>query len=264
MVNEIRETMINPKISIVIPVFNEGKTIGIVMDRVLSVPYLSEIVIVDDCSVDETVYIVDKFVAENSGLVRLIRHETNLGKTAALRAGFRASSGDIVIVQDADLEYDSSEIANLVQPIIDCVADVVYGSRFLVRKATRVSYLNHFLANKFLTFVSNLFTNFNLTDVETGYKAFRGDIIRNMIISSKGFGFEIEVTAKIAKLGCALCEVPISYYARTYEQGKKLGIRDGFAAFWYIFRYNLLCSLKNSYQSIPSEDLVMIRAKHSV
>jgi hypothetical protein len=139
----------------------------------------------------------------------------------------------------------------VIAPILGGNADVVYGSRFLVRKAARVLYFYHFLANKGLTFLSNLLTNVNLTDVETGYKAFRGDIIRNMIITSSGFGFEIEVTAKIAKLGCAMYEVPISYHGRTYEQGKKIGLKDGIAALWYILKFNLLCSLKESYRVLP-------------
>ena len=144
-----------------------------------------------------------------------------------------------MVVQDADLEYDPSEIAELINPILTDRADVVYGSRFLVRRAARVLYFRHYLANKFLTFLSNILTDLNLTDVETGYKAFRGDIIRNMVITSDGFGFEIEATAKIAKLHCRIYEVPISYYGRTYEEGKKIGMKDGILAIIYIFVYNL-------------------------
>ena len=140
--------------------------------------------------------------------------------------------GDIVIVQDADLEYDPSELPLVIRPILEGHADVVFGSRFLVRRATRVLYFYHYIANKFLTFTSNLFTNLNMTDIETGYKAFRGDIIRNMVIVSSGFGFEIEATAKVAKLGCAIYEVPISYYGRTYDEGKKIGWRDGVRALY--------------------------------
>ena len=157
-----------------------------------------------------------------------------------------------MIVQDADLEYDPTEIVDVVTPIVNGMADVVYGSRFLVKKASRVLYYYHYLANKLLTSMSNLLTNINMSDVETGYKAFRGEIIRNMIITSSGFGFEIEVTAKVAKLKCAIYEVPISYYGRTYEQGKKIGAKDGVAAFWYLFRYNLFCSLRASYRVIPA------------
>src|SRR5205823_13855289 len=148
----------------------------------------------------------------------------------------------------ADLEYDPEEIPDLIQPILEGYADVVYGSRFMVRKAARVLYFYHYLANTALTFLSNLFTNINLTDVETGYKAFRGEIIRDMIINSKGFGFEIEVTAKIAKLKCAIYEAPISYYGRTYEEGKKIGFRDGIAALWYIMRFNLFCGVSESFR----------------
>jgi glycosyltransferase involved in cell wall biosynthesis len=174
-----------------------------------------------------------------------------MGKTAALKTGFAASRGDVVIVQDADLEYDPSEINAVVAPIFEGQADVVYGSRFMVRKASRVLYFYHFLANKALTFLSNLLTNVNMTDVETCYKAFRGEIIRNMTIPSTGFGFAIEVTAQVAKLHCRLYEVPISYYGRTYEEGKKIGFKDGLAAGWYIFRYNMFCSLAESYIRIP-------------
>ena len=162
------------------------------------------------------------------------------------------TTGDIVIVQDADLEYDPNEIGEVIEPILLGEADVVYGSRFLVRKAARVLYFYHYLANKGLTFLSNLFTNVNMTDVETGYKAFRGDIIRNMKITSSGFGFEIEVTATAAKLRCAMYEVPISYRRRTYDEGKKIGLKDGFAALWYIIKFNAFCSLEDSYRTLPN------------
>jgi glycosyltransferase involved in cell wall biosynthesis len=168
-----------------------------------------------------------------------------------LKTGFALTRGDIVIVQDADLEYDPSDIPVVIRPIIEGNADVVYGSRFLVRRATRVLYFYHYLANKFLTFTSNLFTNLNMTDVETGYKAFRGEIIRNMIITSRGFGFEIEVTAKVAKLKCAIYEVPISYYGRTYEEGKKIGVMDGVEAFLLVFKFNLFCGLRSSFRQLP-------------
>jgi glycosyltransferase involved in cell wall biosynthesis len=180
--------------------------------------------------------------------VRYTRHAKNAGKTEALKTGFALTKGDIVIVQDADLEYDPNEIPGVIQPIIDGHADVVYGSRFLVRKASRVLYFYHFVANKFLTFTSNMLTNLNMTDVETGYKAFRGDIVRKMTIVSSGFGFEIEVTAKIAKLKCAVYETPISYYGRTYEEGKKIGTLDGIIALWLILRFNLFCSLAASFR----------------
>jgi len=181
-----------------------------------------------------------------------VHHATNKGKTEAVKTGFAKTTGSIVVVQDADLEYDSDEIPALIHPIIAGHADVVYGSRFLVRKAARVLYFYHYLANRTLTFLSNLFTNINLTDVETGYKAFRGEIIRQMIISSQGFGFEIEVTAKVAKLRCAIYELPISYYGRTYQEGKKIGFMDGVAAMWYILKFNLFCSLESSYKTTPA------------
>jgi glycosyltransferase involved in cell wall biosynthesis len=165
------------------------------------------------------------------------------------------TQGDVVIIQDADLEYDPTEIPSVVAPILEGYAEVVYGSRFMVKRATRVLYFYHYLANKSLTFFSNMLTNLNMTDVETCYKAFRGDIIRNMIITSSGFGFEIEVTAKVAKLGCPIYEVPISYYGRTYEEGKKIGMKDGIAALWYVIKFNLLHNINSSFYKLPQTDL---------
>jgi glycosyltransferase involved in cell wall biosynthesis len=237
-------------LSVVIPAYNEEATIARVIDNVLRLDALAEVIVVNDCSKDRTGAIVRE-IAMREPRVRLVEHKVNGGKTEALKTGFGQVQGQIVIVQDADLEYDPAEIPEVIQPIIDRKADVVYGSRFLVRKASRVLYFYHYLANKLLTFTSNLFTNINLTDVETGYKAFRADIMRNMVITSSGFGFEIEVTAKVAKLGCAIYEVPISYYGRTYEQGKKIQASDGVAAFWYIVKYNLFCSLHSSYVTVP-------------
>jgi len=237
-------------LSVVIPAYNEETTLTSVVQRMLQVPHLLEIIIVDDCSTDRTGEIARRLALEHPQ-VRVVRHERNRGKSEALRTGFPLTRGDIVIVQDADLEYDPTDIANVIQPIIEGRADVVYGSRFLVRRATRVLYFYHYLANKFLTFISNLLTNLNMTDVETGYKAFRGDIIRNMIITSDGFGFEVEVTAKVAKLGCAIYEVPISYYGRTYEEGKKISLKDGIQAFWLVLRFNLFCGLRASFRQQP-------------
>jgi glycosyltransferase involved in cell wall biosynthesis len=240
-------------LSVVIPAYNEAPTLSAIVEKVLSIPNLREIIIVDDCSDDETAQIGQR-LAQRHEVVRLVQHSRNLGKTQALKSGFSHTSGDVVIVQDADLEYDPSEIAAVIKPILDGHADVVYGSRFLVRKATRVLYFYHYLANKLLTFSSNVLTNLNMTDVETCYKAFRGDIIRNMVIESRGFGFEIEVTAKIAKLGCVVYEVPISYYGRTYEEGKKIRPKDGLLALWFVVRFNLLRGLRSSFHQIPQPD----------
>lgn len=237
-------------LSVVVPAYNEETTLAGVVKKLLELPHLLEVVIVDDCSRDHTAEIAEGLAASDRR-VRVTRHRKNSGKTEALKTGFAMTRGDIVIVQDADLEYDPKEIPGVIRPILEGHADVVYGSRFLVRKATRVLYFYHFLANKVLTFSSNMLTNLNMTDVETGYKAFRGEIIRNMIIKSSGFGFEIEVTAKIAKLGCAVYEVPISYYGRTYEEGKKIGVRDGLQAFWLVFRFNLFCGLPASFRQVP-------------
>jgi glycosyltransferase involved in cell wall biosynthesis len=237
-------------LSVVMPAYNEEATLSEIVEKVLKIPHLLELIIVDDCSTDETSRIAEH-LAKIYPQVRVAHTPKNSGKTEALKTGFALTRGSIVIVQDADLEYDPNEISSVIKPIIDGHADVVYGSRFLVRKATRVLYFYHYLANKFLTFFSNLLTNLNMTDVETGYKAFRGDIIRNMHITSSGFGFEIEVTAKIAKLGCPIYEVPISYYGRTYEQGKKIGVMDGIAALWYVILFNLFFGLKSSFRSVP-------------
>ncbi len=240
-----------PYLSVVVPVYNEEKTLAKVVTKLLPLPQLHEILIVDDCSSDATPRIANALIAEDAR-VRIIRHSRNQGKTSALKTGFQETTGAVVVVQDADLEYDPEEIPSLIQPIVDGHADVVYGSRFLVRKTARVLYFHHYLANRALTFLSNLFTNINLTDVETGYKAFRGELIREMIIVSKGFGFEIEVTAKVAKLRCAIFEAPISYYGRTYEEGKKVRPRDGIAAIWYIIRFNVFCGMKASFRKAPA------------
>ena len=239
------------QLSIVIPAYNEEATLRLVVEKLLRLPNLLEIVVVDDASTDRTAELAAQ-LAERHAQVRVLRQDRNRGKSQAVIAGIGATRGGIIVIQDADQEYDSDEIPDLIQPILDGVADAVYGSRFLVRKAARVLYFYHYLANQFITLLSNLLTNINLSDVETGYKAFRGDILREMVLNSTGFGFELEVTAKLAKLGCAIYEVPISYYGRTYEQGKKIGLRDAFEAVWFIIRYNLFCTLKQSYRTIPS------------
>ena len=243
--NNLRECL-----SVVIPVYDEEKTLTNIVQRVLELPQLLEIVIVDDCSKDRTPEIAQALVAEYPK-VRYMRQAKNGGKTAALKTGFAMTQGEVVIVQDADLEYDPAEIPDVIEPIINGYADVVYGSRFMVKRAARVIYFYHYLANKGLTFLSNVLTNLNMTDVETCYKAFRGPIIRNMIITSRGFGFEIEVTAKVAKLGCAIYEVPISYYGRTYEEGKKIGFKDGLEALWFVVKFNLFCGLNSSFKQVP-------------
>jgi glycosyltransferase involved in cell wall biosynthesis len=244
-----------PYLSVVMPAYNEEATLKQIVDKVLELDFLLELIIVDDCSKDKTPEI-GRTLAEMDERVRYVRQPTNGGKTEALKTGFGLTKGTVVIVQDADLEYDPSEIADVVNPIATGRADVVYGSRFMVKKAARVLYFYHYLANKGLTFLSNCLTNLNMSDVETCYKAFRGEIIRNMTITSSGFGFEIEVTAKVAKLKCAVYEVPISYYGRTYEEGKKIGFRDGVAALLYILKYNWLTDLKSSYREIPQKTLV--------
>jgi glycosyltransferase involved in cell wall biosynthesis len=239
------------QLSIIMPAFNEEKTIAKVLHSLISeVPDIGEIIVVDDGSTDQTAKHAEA-LAQQYHQIKVLRQPQNGGKTAALRAGFAASSGDIVLVQDADMEYDPVDIPELIAPITAGMADVVYGSRFMIRRAARVLYFRHFLANHFLTFLSNLLTDLNLSDVETGYKAFRGEIIRNMLIETRGFGFEIEVTAKIAKLKCRVYEVPISYHGRTYEEGKKIGYKDGLDAIFYILKYNLFVGLNRSYRQIP-------------
>ncbi len=237
-------------LSVVMPAYNEESTVRQIVEQVMQVPHLLELVIVDDCSTDRTPDIA-MALAVVDPRIRLIRHARNLGKTAALKSGFASTRGSIVIVQDADLEYDPAEIPDVIAPIVSGRADGVYGSRFLVKRATRVLYFYHYLANKLLTFASNCLTNLNMTDVETCYKAFRGDVIRNMNITSSRFGFEIEVTAKVAKLECAVYEVPISYYGRTYGEGKKISFKDAIAALFYIFKFNLFVSRKKSFRSAP-------------
>lgn len=239
------------KLSVIVPAYNEEQTIEEVLAALTKkLADLYEIIVVDDGSKDCTAEIVERIIQKNPQ-VRLIRQQKNQGKTAALKVGFAASQGDIVVVQDADLEYDPADIPGLIAPIVNGKADVVYGSRFMTRCASRVLYFRHYMANQFLTFLSNILTDLNFTDVETGYKAFRGEIIRKMIIEAKGFGFEIEVTAKVAKLKCRVYEVPISYYGRTYEEGKKIGFKDGLDAIFYIFKYNWFTGIGRSYSEFP-------------
>ena len=244
-----------PCLSVVMPAFDEEATLALIVKKVLKIPHLLELIIVDDCSSDQTANIAQELAAQHPN-IRYVRHEKNSGKTEALKTGFALTQGEIVMIQDADLEYDPTEIADVIAPIIDGHADVVFGSRFMVKKAARILYFTHYLANKSLTFFSNCLTNLNMSDIETCYKAFRGDIIRNMVITSRGFGFEVEVTAKIAKLKCAIYEVPISYYGRTYDEGKKIGLKDGVAALGYILKYNFLTTLKQSYRGSNYSELL--------
>ena len=239
------------RLTIVIPAFNEEKTVGSVLARIFQcIPTIFEVIVVDDASTDRTADRCREYSKEEKR-VRFFRHRTNAGKTAALRTGFLESRGDIIVVQDADLEYDPIEIPALIEPILDGKADVCLGSRFSIRKAGRVLYFRHYVANKVITLLSNICTDLNLTDVETGYKAARSEILKQMVIESSGFGFEIEFVAKCQKLRPRIYEVPISYYGRTYEEGKKIGFKDGLDALWYIFKFNLFRTTARSFRAIP-------------
>ncbi len=226
------------KLSIVIPCYNERESIHKIVAAVKScgLEHL-EIIVVDDCSTDGTVQVLR---AEIEPLVdKVIYHQVNQGKGAALRSGFQNVTGDIVAIQDADMEYDPRELRDLMVPILEHGADVVFGSRFQGGRPHRVVYFWHMLGNRFLTFMSNCFTNLNLTDMETCYKIFRGEVIAQVRIQENRFGFEPEITAKIARLRCVVYEVGISYRGRTYEEGKKIGWKDGFRALYAIIRYGL-------------------------
>jgi glycosyltransferase involved in cell wall biosynthesis len=229
------------KLSIVIPCYNEEKTLARCLERVLAIaaPDLAlEIVIVDDASRDQSFAIAQKWAAAHPEIV-LLRHEINQGKGAALRDGFQKASGDYVVVQDADLEYDPQELKFLLEPIRENGADAVIGSRFLGGRAHRVLYFWHYVGNKFLTLFSNALTGLNLSDMEACYKMFRREVIQSIKIEENRFGFEPEIIAKLAKKKLNIYEVGISYYGRTYEQGKKIGWRDGFRALWCIIKYNI-------------------------
>jgi glycosyltransferase involved in cell wall biosynthesis len=224
------------KLSVVIPVYNEERWIREVVRRVQAVPINKELVIVEDCSTDRTREVLKTLEGDN---VRVFYQERNQGKGAALRRGFREATGDVVLVQDADLEYDPAEYPRLLQPILEDRADVVYGSRF-IGETHRVLYFWHFIANKMLTLLSNWFTNLNLTDMETCYKVFRREVLQGIKLRSDRFGFEPEITAKVARRRnppWRVYEVPISYSGRTYEEGKKIGLKDAFNAFYCIVRY---------------------------
>jgi glycosyltransferase involved in cell wall biosynthesis len=223
------------KISIVIPVYNEAATIASLIERVRAVGLEKEIIVVDDCSTDGTADVLRALPPCRDLTLRF--HTMNQGKGAALRTGFQLATGDVVVVQDADLEYDPQEFSKLLSPIADGRADVVYGSRFAGGECHRVLYFWHSIGNRLLTLLSNAFTNLNLTDMETCYKMFRREIIQAISLEENRFGFEPEITAKVAKLGCRVYEVGISYSGRTYEEGKKIGWRDGMRAVWCILKY---------------------------
>ncbi|MFZ3065834.1 MAG: glycosyltransferase family 2 protein [Nitrospirota bacterium] len=228
-------------ITIVIPVYNEEATIRNILEKVQAVnfPIEKEIIIVDDCSTDGTRQILEDIDSSKNRSYKIIFHNSNQGKGSALMSGFKEAKGDIVIIQDADLEYDPSEYPKLIQPILDGKADVVYGSRFKGEGPHRVLFFWHYVGNRILTTMSNIFTNLNLTDMETGYKAFRRDILSKIVLKEKRFGFEPEITAKLARLGCRIYEVGISYSGRTYLEGKKIKWKDGFRAMWCIVKYSL-------------------------
>jgi len=229
-----------PLLSVVIPCYNEADTIEEIVRAVASSPYPNkEIIIVDDCSKDGTREKLKNEIAQLPIVAKVLYHGKNMGKGAALRTGFAAATGDIVIVQDADLEYDPVQYPLIIEPILQGKADVVFGSRFMGGQPHRVVYYWHRLGNGVLTLLSNMFTNLNLTDMETCYKAFRREVIQSITIEENRFGFEPEITAKVAKQRCRIYEVGISYYGRTYEEGKKIGWKDGVRALICIVKYNL-------------------------
>ena len=232
------------KLSVVIPVFNEEKTLSEVVKKVLSAEisnHTLEIIIVDDCSSDST-WEIAKDLKNKESRIKIKRHEINLGKGASLRTGFSQSSGQIVLIQDGDLEYDPKEYPKLLKPIVENKADVVYGSRFRSDQETRVLYFWHRVANGLLTLMSNMFTNLNLTDMETGYKVFRKEILEKVKLTENRFGIEPEITAKISCVpNVKIYEVGISYFGRTYEEGKKIGLKDAFRAIYAIIKYGFFC-----------------------
>jgi glycosyltransferase involved in cell wall biosynthesis len=251
-------------VSILIPLYNEESTIASVLDRILDLRgMIHEVIVVDDGSTDHSADVVEEYCVKDSR-IQLFRCEKNQGKTNAIRTALEHVTGKIVVIQDADLEYDPHEIPEVVRPIQANKADVVYGSRFLVRRAARVLYFYHFLANRFLTFLCNFFTNRNMTDIETCYKAFYAPVITPLQLTSKGFGMEVEITAMICRTQARTYEVPISYYGRTFEEGKKIKYSDGIAAIYYIFFYNLISPFFKTRKQYVAQVNQELEARHKL
>jgi glycosyltransferase involved in cell wall biosynthesis len=231
-------------LSIVIPVYNEERTIHLILDKIQEVTLngglKKEIILVDDCSKDNSIQAIEKYMSNHPDIgLKLFKHEVNQGKGGALHTGIKVATGDLIVIQDADLEYDPQEYNDLLKPILNGQADVVYGSRFMGGNPHRILFFWHSIGNGFLTFLSNAFTNLNLTDMETCYKMFKAEIIQGLHLKEKRFGFEPEVTAKISRIkNLRIYEIGISYYGRTYEEGKKIGWKDGFRAMYCILKYN--------------------------